>query len=159
MANDFGKYSPQVNTRAPIRTKYKPVHAKKAFYKESPIPTLTSIANTLVWTTLCPLSFLLLLTADNQITPNFSDSAFSLLVVCKCGTEPMLLTLTNETPPLDKSRPIYKYSCFFSTSNAFFKSFRFYNILSLCDIVYFITGFGTSYRLGLERKIRTLWVS
>ena len=38
----------QVNTRAPNRTKYKPVHAKKAFYKKSPIPTLTSIANTLV---------------------------------------------------------------------------------------------------------------
>ena len=49
----FGKWflentAPQVNTRAPNRTKYKPVHAKKAFYKKSPIPTLTSIANTLV---------------------------------------------------------------------------------------------------------------
>ena len=37
-----------VNTRAPNRTKYKPVYAKKAFFKNSPIPVLTSMANTQV---------------------------------------------------------------------------------------------------------------
>ena len=36
-----------MNTRAGNRTNYKPVHAKKAFYKNSPLPTLTTIANTL----------------------------------------------------------------------------------------------------------------
>ena len=36
-----------MNTRAGNRTNYKPVHAKKAFYKNSPLPTLTAIANTL----------------------------------------------------------------------------------------------------------------
>ena len=40
--------SPRMNTRAPNRTKYKPVHAKKEFFKKSPIPVLTSIANTQV---------------------------------------------------------------------------------------------------------------
>ena len=40
--------APTVNTRAPNRTKYKPVYAKKAFFKNSPIPVLTSMANTQV---------------------------------------------------------------------------------------------------------------
>ena len=40
--------APTVNTRAPNRTKYKPVFAKKAFFKNSPIPVLTSMANTQV---------------------------------------------------------------------------------------------------------------
>ena len=31
-----------------------------------------------------------LIAQDGQITPNFSDSAFSVLVVCRCGTEPIL---------------------------------------------------------------------
>ena len=37
---------PGMNTRAGIRTKFKPVPAKKMFYKNSPIPTLNNIANT-----------------------------------------------------------------------------------------------------------------
>ena len=40
--------APMVSTRAPNRTQYKPVYAKKAFYKKSPIPVLTSMANTQV---------------------------------------------------------------------------------------------------------------
>ena len=40
--------APIINTRAPNRTQYKPVYAKKAFFKKSPIPVLTSIANTQV---------------------------------------------------------------------------------------------------------------
>ena len=37
----------RMNTRTGNRTKYKPVPARKAFFKNSPLPTLTSIANTL----------------------------------------------------------------------------------------------------------------
>ena len=39
--------APTMSTRAGNRTKFKPVQAKKAFYKNSPIPTLTNIGNTL----------------------------------------------------------------------------------------------------------------
>ena len=37
----------RMNTRTGNRTKYKPVPARKAFFKNSPLPTLTTIANTL----------------------------------------------------------------------------------------------------------------
>ena len=39
---------PRMNTRAGNRTRFKPVPARKRFYQKSPIPTLTSLANTLI---------------------------------------------------------------------------------------------------------------
>ena len=40
--------SARMNTRAGNRTRFKPVPARKQFYQKSPIPTLTSLANTVV---------------------------------------------------------------------------------------------------------------
>ena len=35
------------------------------------------------------IEFLIAPDSDGRITPNFSDPAFSVLVVCRCGTEPI----------------------------------------------------------------------
>jgi hypothetical protein len=40
---------PRMNTRAENRKRFKPVPARRAFYQNSPIPTLTKIANTLTF--------------------------------------------------------------------------------------------------------------
>ena len=40
--------NPRINTRAGNRKRFKPVPARKRFYQKSPIPTLTSLANTLI---------------------------------------------------------------------------------------------------------------
>ena len=40
--------SRRINTRAGNRTRFKPVPARKQFYVKSPIPTLTSLANTVI---------------------------------------------------------------------------------------------------------------
>ena len=37
------------------------------------------------------IEFLIAPDSDGRITPNFSDPAFSVLVVCRCGTEPILI--------------------------------------------------------------------
>ena len=40
--------SRRINTRAGNRTRFKPVPARKQFYVKSPIPSLTSLANTVI---------------------------------------------------------------------------------------------------------------